>query len=239
MRRIIASLLYIKTAPFRLFLGLFFIVWSITLFSQSSQSDGDSDTPQAKNNVIAEQASEQLSQWYTRGLSAYLAGQYDVAYNQWLKAAEQKHAKSLFNLGRMWLDGKVYGEPRDSLKATKLFEQAAQLGYSPAKNMLDNLDRYSQHLSSQTLAQNDNKTSWVIQIFASKDVQLVESIRQKNGITSESYIIQEQVEGTLWYKLIYGEYVSKDQAMLASQSLPETLQEYNPWLRKASSLKIN
>ncbi|WP_198935512.1 SPOR domain-containing protein [Salinivibrio sp. ML323] len=48
---------------------------------------------------------------------------------------------------------------------------------------------------------------------------------------------KKMVDGLPWYTLLYGEYPSRDAAKRAIKALPQTIQEYGPFVRDISKIK--
>ena len=67
---------------------------------------------------------------YEDGLSAYIDGEYIQAQQYWLKAANDKHAKSMFNLGLLHEQRKLDNASID--KALNWYRLSAENGYPPA-----------------------------------------------------------------------------------------------------------
>jgi len=74
-----------------------------------------------------------MSAWasdYQEGLTAYIDGDFVLAQQFWLKAANQKDAKSMFNLGLLHEQNKLENSSID--KALNWYKLAADNGYSAA-----------------------------------------------------------------------------------------------------------
>jgi len=79
--------------------------------------------------------------------------------------------------------------------------------------------------------------AWVIQIFASQDADLLKQMIRDFSLKDQANILSETVKGQTWYKLIYGQFTTKNQASQAKESLPERLRNEKPWVRAISSIK--
>lgn len=97
---------------------------------------------------------------------------------------------------------------------------------SNAKSINDWLNQYS-----------DN--SWVIQIFASQERNLLRQMVRDFSLKGETNILTERINGQVWYKLVYGNYANKQLALNARDSLPERLRKEKPWVREIAALKNN
>jgi len=67
---------------------------------------------------------------YQEGLTAYIDGNYALAQKHWLRGAQEKDAKSMFNLGLLHEQAKVNGANNE--KAMNWFSLANDNGYSAA-----------------------------------------------------------------------------------------------------------
>ena len=71
-----------------------------------------------------------LANGYQEGLKAYIDGQFSEAQKHWLKAANAKDAKSMFNLGLLHEQNKLTNSNLD--KALNWYRLASDNGYPPA-----------------------------------------------------------------------------------------------------------
>lgn len=265
MRRF-SFLLHIKTVhKSNIMLGLFFIVWQLSFITSiqlvaSSNAHANIITTHGLDNGDQSQA-EQL---FHQGMQAYLNSNYQQAYKTWSQAAGEKHPKAVFNIGMMWLQGQVPDQTEDKKLALEFFQQAASLGYTPAKAYLkkDPKNLSVKQQTNTTKSENtvelgesasdsgttevytNNKwlkqysdSAWVIQIFASQDSSLLKQMIRDYSLKDKAQILTEKIEGALWYKLIYGQYKTKQNALNARQSLPERLRKEKPWVRSVSAIK--
>jgi len=114
-------------------LGLFFIVWlhSYTAFSANQESVFE-------KTLVTGELNKEGNAEFKSGFKKYLLKDYSGAYEQWIKSAKSGHKESLFNIGKMWLDGLVPNESVDLKKARVYFKRAARKGYAPANQFLSN-----------------------------------------------------------------------------------------------------
>lgn len=84
---------------------------------------------------------------------------------------------------------------------------------------------------------NYSDDKWVIQIFASKEPTLLKQMVRDFALTEQTYILTETINNQRWFKLIYGEYESKDEALEARKSLPARVRVERPWIRAISAIK--
>ena len=84
--------------------------------------------------MLALCASTAVAQDFDKGLSAYNAGDYQTAFNEWKPLAEQGDGDAQFNLGLMYETGD--GAARDYAEAIKWYRLAARQGVTKAHNNL-------------------------------------------------------------------------------------------------------
>ena len=82
-------------------------------------------------------------------------------------------------------------------------------------------------------------SSWVIQVFASQEPNLLKQMIRDFSLKGEAKILSERINSELWYKLVYGQYANKQFALSAMQSLPDRLRREKPWVRSITSIKKN
>ena len=75
--------------------------------------------------------SNALAHDFQKGLTAYKAGEYATALQEWTHLAEQGFAGAEYNLGFMYNKGQ--GVPQDYAEAVKWFRLAAEQGYANAQ----------------------------------------------------------------------------------------------------------
>ena len=80
-------------------------------------------------------------------------------------------------------------------------------------------------------------TSWVIQVFASQEPNLLKQMIRDFSLKGQAKILSERIDSQLWYKLVYGKYASEQLALSAKQSLPDRLKKEKPWVRSVKSIK--
>ena len=80
-------------------------------------------------------------------------------------------------------------------------------------------------------------TSWVIQVFASQEPNLLKQMIRDFSLKGQAKILSERIDSQLWYKLVYGKYASEQLALRAKQSLPDRLKKEKPWVRSVKSIK--
>lgn len=71
---------------------------------------------------------------FTSAMSAYEAGDFHTAFEQFTQLALNENNDAQYNLAFMYLDGQ--GIPQDDVKAAYWFEQAAKAGHASAQDTL-------------------------------------------------------------------------------------------------------
>ena len=84
--------------------------------------------------MLALCASATVAQDFDKGLSAYNAGDYQTAFNEWKPLAEEGDPSAQFNLGLMYETGD--GAARDYAEAIKWYRLAARQSVTKAQNNL-------------------------------------------------------------------------------------------------------
>jgi len=175
------------SATLKLSILWLFFCWLLLNFYSNAQAD-----------VITAYGLEQGDQTeaqmhYHAGMQAYLASDYDSAFRDWRKAAENNHAKAAFNLGWMWHKGQVPSFDVDNMKAQQYFLKAYNLGYVPAQK----------YLSESNLALPKSQAS---------DVKAETQIAETQSVDSQ--VNRSSIQG----KLTGSTDIPKDNAWLNSYS---------------------
>jgi TPR repeat protein len=82
------------------------------------------------------------AQDFSKGLTAYQAGDYATAIQEWTPLAEAGYAVAQYNLGIMYANGQ--GVPQDYAEAVKWYRLAADQGDAYAQNNLGAKYEYGQ-----------------------------------------------------------------------------------------------
>ena len=242
-------------------LGLFFIAVCVLLSFQSIAianlvtTDGVLKGDHSKSDQL-----------FHQGMQAYIKSDFQQAYQKWKTAEAGNNSKAAFNLGRMWLLGQVPGSLKNEKQALAYFKKSSSLGYSPAQKYIqgsqnqraqftaevDSLNKSNEEeipvsdtrTQTQDLTQSNNDwleqfpdSSWVIQVFASQEPNLLKQMIRDFSLNGDARILSERIDSQLWYKLVYGSYANKELALQAKQSLPERLKKEKPWVRSITSIK--
>ena len=181
---------------------------------------------------LAASSAEQAQRWFR------LAGQAGYA------AADYHHAR--------WLESNA----GDAEVVLSLMRRSAENGYQPAINSLaaaggvtdseaPNLDTPTQiavttgntNYLGNAWINSRAADSWTIQLLAFEDEAKVQRFIDEHGLHKQAaYFVARNGNQTL-FKLLYGEYPSKDTAAAARESLSAGLTEYGPWLRTIGSVQ--
>jgi len=177
----------------------------------------------------------QAQEFFHQGLLAYLDSDFDNAYRFWKQSESQGHAKSTFNIGLMWLSGQVPQQDINEQQAESYFKKSLNLGYLPAENYINSsasenisvanqLEINSQPENQTHSNNNDSKnewlnsyseSDWVLQVFATQDQLLLEQMIADNNLHDSSKILVEKINNEFWFKLIYGKFSSREEALNA------------------------
>ncbi len=262
MRRLI-TLLYKQTVlHFKSAFGLFFIVWSLivnVMFSQASiiteygltngdQSSADQLFHQGMESYISSDFINAYKAWSKAVESQHAKASFNIA-RMWLQgkvpgeAADEKKAifffKQAVSLGYQPAEKYLkQPEKRLSNQQDAAYLQETNLDKDIQKQTEDN-----ERLQSTSILANNAwlkkypNNAWVIQIFASQESALLKQMIRDYSLKDKAHILTEKIDGDLWYKLIYGQYASKQQALSARQLLPERLRKEKPWVRSVGAMK--
>ena len=80
-------------------------------------------------------------------------------------------------------------------------------------------------------------SAWVIQVFSSQDSELLQQMIRDFSLKGKANILSETVKGQKVYKLIYGQYVTEQQALNAKELLPERLRIEKSLVWPVSAMK--
>lgn len=74
-----------------------------------------------------------------------------------------------------------------------------------------------------------------IQIHASANLKELEAIQNSHGFEKQTWILTESRNSAPWYCLMTGPYADLYQALNAIEVLPNSLQQYSPWVRRVEA----
>ena len=157
------------------------------------------------------------------------------------KAAEQGYMPAAYHLGIS-----VLSERRQ--QGLEWIQKASAAGYVPAQKYLANLNGID---ASQVSVENSNSSSlraetwinkqdsarWTIQLLAFNELSKVEAFVEEHDLHQEVAYFREPSRDVMFFKLIYGSYVSKETAQAARESLASDLSSHGPWLRPFAEVK--
>lgn len=100
----------------------------------------------------------------------------------------------------------------------------------------------SSQLSLNTKEQHLMKTSahhYTIQLLGTRSEESIKQFIQQHAIANSAHYYRTQLDGKDWYVMVYGEYPSREDAKVAMQKLPLSLQQakLQPWIREVSSIQ--
>lgn len=74
-----------------------------------------------------------------------------------------------------------------------------------------------------------------VQIHASANLKELEAIQGSHSFEKPTWILTETRNSAPWYCLLTGPYADLHQALNAIEVMPNTLQQYSPWVRRVSA----
>ena len=82
-----------------------------------------------------------------------------------------------------------------------------------------------------------NQSQWTIQMLAFEKLASVKAFIDEHDLNRYAAYFTERTDKGVLYKLVYGSYVSKEQADQARQGLSDELKKYGPWLRPIENVQ--
>jgi uncharacterized protein len=130
---------------------------------------------------------------YQKGLSAYEAGNYELALKEFLFEANAGNAEAQFELGNMYKYGE--GVPEDYVEAVKWWRLAAEQGYGFAQNELGHT-----YIRGIDVPKNDFEA---VKWFRMSAEQGSTNSQYNLGQIYEfgSWVIEDDAEAAKWYRL--------------------------------------
>ena len=265
MMRRLTTLLYKKTVlHFKSAFGLFFIVWSLTFSANVVYSQAAVITEHGLSNGDQTQADQLFHKGMEYYIDSDFMNAYKL-WSQAIERQHAKASFNIARMWLQGkVPGETSDEKKAISffqQAANLGYQPAEKYLTQPEILLSkNQDpEYNQELKVNTDKQNEgvggeslNSTSllasnawlnkypnnaWVIQIFASQEATLLKQMIRDYSLKDKARILTEKIDGNLWYKLIYGQYASRQQALSARQLLPERLRKEKPWVRSVGAMK--
>lgn len=74
-----------------------------------------------------------------------------------------------------------------------------------------------------------------VQIHASANIKELEAIQNSHNFDKSTWIMTETRNSAPWYCLLTGPYSDLHQALSAIEVMPNSLQQYSPWVRRVSA----
>jgi TPR repeat protein len=165
----------------------------------------------------------------------------EKAVTWWTRSARQGFTQAQYNLGVAYLTGK--GVERSDSEAVRWFGQAAIAGSQPAREVLEKMgiDIYgpragdaspSPGQSAETAAappQQEPPRSWLesqpahhytLQLFSTSDKAKASAFAEQLGTREATGIVPFKHQGTVWYRVVRGQYPNRSSATSAIASLP-------------------
>ena len=159
--------------------------------------------------------------------------------HKWLRlASEHGYVPAAYHLGLLILDD----QRAEGIRWIKI---ASEQGYYPANKYLANLDGLdvTEFESSKTSLRSEKwitelaNDRWTIQLLAFNEFAKVQAFVNEHDIQEKVAFFREPSGGVMLFKLMYGDYSSKDDAQQARDALPASLTRHGPWLRRIDDVK--
>lgn len=172
---------------------------------------------------------------------------FTLAAKEGYVAADYHHA--------VWL----LQEGSGSVEARLLLKQAALNGYVPAQRKLKeigaevDLVRSNNSTEAQPIGTSEknfelsyldqqwlvsrNPSAWTVQILAFTELEKVKAFIDTHRLHTRAAYFVEHDGNKVFYKLVYGEFKTKEAAQAARAKLTPALQEHGPWLRTLASVQ--
>lgn len=129
---------------------------------------------------------------YQAGYTAYLAGDYEKAMNEWLPLAESPDARVPFGIGTLLYEGK--GVERDPAASARWFKLASEKGYAPAQFNLGNAYKHGEGVEQDDQAANLWWSRAAAQDFAPAQFNLGTQYYFGHGVP------EDQEMAFVWYR---------------------------------------
>ena len=196
-----------------------------------------------EQNKIAGASSDKAISWFNLSMNnGYPAAAYHLAQRMLerggsdeqaialiKRAADQSYAPAMLYLGQDLADAQ---QSKASMYASKS-SKATQ----PTNRVVKPAQLQSKQVNSDTAWINAQaEKNWTIQLLAFTQKDQVERFIKDNELNNTAYFFEPNVNGEVFYKLLYGSYDSKIQAEFARQNLPKSLTKHGPWLRTLASV---
>ncbi|MBM3343462.1 MAG: hypothetical protein FJY56_15345 [Betaproteobacteria bacterium] len=192
-----------------------------------------------KNHAAAQY---NLANQYASGEGVKL--DYAQAEHWWTRAAEQGLVDAQINLGNFYYYG-VGGERQLDL-ARKWLTAALNQGSAEAKETLGKLDAHeAKPAAARPAADTLRREAWVlaqpaarftIQILATAAQAVAREFIEQHGLTRSAAYVESQLQGNAVFRVVYGNYATREQADKALAGLPRALNANSPWVRSFAEM---
>ncbi len=182
---------------------------------------------------ISDASLEQAIKWYER-------------------AVEHGYLPAAYHLGALMIE-------QGSGDGLRWVEKASQEGYLPAQRYLARTGVLTTDVASAVPRESSSDVSqankpsirseawitkqqsngWTIQLRAFKELSEVEAFVAEHNLYQSAAFFREASRDVVFYKVMYGYYVSKDAAEKAREALSSELQSHGPWLRRIEEVKAS
>ncbi len=157
----------------------------------------------------------------------------EQARDWYRKAADHGYVPAGFHLAQILLSKNDQDD-----EALLLIQKASQEGYAPAQRYLEKRGGVARvELKSENWILKKSPQRWTVQLLAFNELAKVKDFIRQHDLSKKAAFFREPSRGATFYKLVYGDYESKQAAQSAREALPAALRQHGPWLRRFSDVQ--
>lgn len=79
--------------------------------------------------------------------------------------------------------------------------------------------------------------NYTLQLIATANLKSIQSFIKRNHLEGRVQYYRAQHNGSTWYMLVYGNFVTRAQAKQAASELPRAMQSLHPWVKSLKTVK--
>lgn len=111
-------------------------------------------------------------------------------------------------------------------------------GKRPERSIHEQLSLQAKFSSDETYIQRLSKSTYTIQVLSARYPETIENFINKHQLLSLKPLrYQDGGKINLWYKLAYGHFNTKQEALKALENLPRSLQQNRPFIRRLANVQ--
>lgn len=114
---------------------------------------------------------------------------------------------------------------------------AEDVSEEKVKNNKQTVSLADSALKNENWLKQQPDTNYTIQLFASHNKQAIDDLVKKYSLKGDILRFETLRDGTSWFTMTYGNYASKQAAIIALASLDSELTNPTPWVRSMLSIK--